>query len=303
MLKELARDPLIRNRPRNKVVQLVSVTAGVVHKYPNLIIGSIIVGVLVVVAICAPWIASYSPTRQFTSGLTEMGLPVAPSHHFLLGTDPDGRDVFSRVVFGARISLEVGTLSALLSLVIGVALGLISGFFGKWVDMVVMRVTDAVLAFPFILFVIALVAVLRPSTSNLFLAIGLLGWANMARVVRAQVLVVRELEYVEAAKALGASRFSVIFVEILPNILAPAIVLTALSVGTNMMAAAALSFLDLGVQPPTPSWGNMLQSGMTVYQSAPWMIYGPGLALLLAIVGFNLLGDGLRDRLNPKLNV
>lgn len=272
-----------------------------VRTYPMIFIGGTIVLLLVLVALFAPVIAPYDPSRQFSNGLTAMGTPVGPSHQFLWGTDPDGRDVFSRVVYGSRVSLEVGVFATLISLVIGVVLGLVSGYFGRWVDTLIMRLTDTMLAFPFILFVIALVAILKPSTFNVFVAIGVLGWANMARIVRAQVLVVKNLEYVHAARSIGASMWSIVFVEILPNVIPPVMVIATLTIGGNILAESALSFLGLGVQPPNPSWGNMLEEGMTVYQIAPWMIYGPGMSLLLAVLGFNLLGDGLRDRLDPKI--
>lgn len=268
-------------------------------QYPMLFLGGGIVLLLIVVALFAPLIATHGENTQYNNGLSMMGAPIGPNHEFLFGTDPEGRDVFSRVIYGARVSLEIGVYASLISLMIGVTLGLISGYFSGWVDMLIMRVSDTMLAFPFFLFVIALVAVLKPSTANVYLAIGFLGWANTARVIRGQVLVVKQLEYVQAAKSFGASSLSILFREILPNVVGPVLVLATLAVGYNIMAEAALSFIGLGVQPPYPSWGNMLQEGMTVYQIAPWMIYAPGVALLLAILGFNLFGDGLRDWLDP----
>lgn len=269
--------------------------------YPSGFIGGFIVAVLLIIAIFAPLLAPHDPLHQYTSGLSDMGMPIGPSHQFLLGTDPEGRDVLSRILFGARVSLEVGIFASMISLFIGVILGIISGFFGGWVDMVIMRFTDMILAFPFLLFVIALVAVLQPSVANVFIAIGVLGWAQMARIIRGQVLTVKEFEYVQAARAVGSSAGSIIFREILPNVVAPIIVFTTLTVGQNILLESALSFLGIGVQPPNPSWGNMLQEGMTVMQLAPWMIYAPGLALLIAVIGFNLLGDGLRDWLDPRM--
>lgn len=269
--------------------------------YPSLFIGGFIVIVLLLIAIFAPFLAPHDPLKQYDSGLNTMGMPVGPTHQFVFGTDPEGRDVLSRVIFGARVSLEVGIFASIISLVIGVVLGIVSGYFGGWIDMAVMRFTDMILAFPFLLFVIALVAILQPSVSNVYIAIGVLGWAQMARIIRGQVLSVKEYEFVQAARAIGAGSGSIIFKEILPNVIAPIIVFTTLNVGTNILTEAALSFLGIGVQPPYPSWGNMLQEGMTVMQLAPWMIYVPGLALLIAVLGFNLLGDGLRDWLDPRI--
>jgi len=269
--------------------------------YPSLFIGGFIVTVLLAIAIFAPFLAPHDPLHQYNSGLDAMGMPIGPSHQFIFGTDPEGRDVLSRVIFGARVSLEVGIFASIISLVIGVVLGIVSGYYGGWVDMVIMRFTDTILAFPFLLFVIALVAILQPSVSNVFIAIGVLGWAQMARIIRGQVLSVKEFEYIQAARAIGARAGFIIFKEILPNVLAPIIVFTTLNVGTNILTESALSFLGIGVQPPYPSWGNMLQEGMTVMQLAPWMIFVPGLTLLVAVLGFNLLGDGLRDWLDPRI--
>jgi peptide/nickel transport system permease protein len=292
-------EPLMPYRPREKTFGQKLWKA--VKTYPNGFIGGFIVLILVLIAIFAPVLVTHDPVKQFSNGLSQMGMPVGPNHEFLLGTDPEGRDVFSRIIYGGRVSLEVGVFASIISLVIGVVLGIISGFFGGWVDMLIMRFTDMMLAFPFLLFVIALVAVLQPSVTNVFIAIGILGWAQMARIIRGQVLTVKEFEYVQAARALGCSSSFIIFKEILPNVVAPIIVFTTLTVGQNILLESALSFLGIGVQPPNPSWGNMLEEGMTVMQLAPWMIYAPGLALLIAVIGFNLLGDGLRDWLDPRM--
>lgn len=289
--------PLIgvkRQSSFNKVFKLF-------RKYPMIPLGGFMVLVLVIVALFANQLSTHNPLTQYTSGLSAMGTPIGPNHTFILGTDSLGRDVYSRVIHGTTVSLTVGVFASFISLVIGVALGVISGFFGKWVDMVIMRITDIILAFPFLLFVIALVAVLKPSVTNVYFAIGVLGWAQMARVVRGEVLKVKESEYVQAARSFGTSNAQIIIQEVLPNIMAPVIVMGTLAVGQNIMLEAALSFLGIGVQLPTPSWGNMLQEGMQVYTMAPWMIYGPGIALLWATIGFNLLGDGLRDWLDPTL--
>jgi ABC-type dipeptide/oligopeptide/nickel transport system permease subunit len=273
----------------------------VLRNYPMIFVGGAIVVVLLLIALFAPMIAHYDPTQPFNNGISDMGMPVGPSHQFIWGTDLQGRDVFSRVVYGARVSLEVGVFASVISLFIGTFMGIVSGYFGGWIDMVIMRLTDSILAIPILLFVVALVAVLKPSATNVFIAIGVLGWAQMARIIRGQVLAVKELEYIHAAKALGASSWSIIFVEVLPNVVPPIIVVTTLAVGQNITLEAALSFLGFGVQPPWPSWGNMIEDGFTVFKIAPWLIMAPGVALLVAIIGFNLLGDGLRDWLDPRV--
>ncbi len=272
----------------------------ILKAYPLVFVGGLMVLTLIFVAVFADKLAPFSPDFQFPNGLASNGAPLAPNHTFIMGTDDLGRDVYSRLLFGARISLEVGVFASLISLFIGTSLGIISGYYGKWIDSIIMRITDIMLAFPFILFVVALVAVLTPSVSNIFIAIGVLGWASTARIVRAQVLAVKEFEYVQAARALGSRQFRILFRIILPNIMAPVIVLTTLAIGNNMLLESTLSFLGIGVQPPTPSWGSMLAEGQQVFEYAPWLLYYPGLALLFSVLGFNLLGDGLRELFNPR---
>jgi ABC-type dipeptide/oligopeptide/nickel transport system permease subunit len=271
-----------------------------IRKFPMVYVGGGIILLLSLTAIFAPWIAHFPYTTQFQNGITASGTPLPPCSQFIWGTDDLGRDVFSRVVYGARVSMVVGIFSTLISLFIGTTLGLISGYFGGFLDTVIMRLTDAVLAFPYILFAMALVAVLGPSERNVLLAIGVIGWGTMARVVRGQVLAVKEFEYVQAEKAIGASTFRILFFVILPNIMGPVIVLTAITVGTNMVMEAALSFLGIGIQQPVPSWGNMISEGLQAFEYAPWLFFIPGLALTLAVLGFNLFGDGLRDLLDPR---
>jgi len=265
-----------------------------------LYLGGLIILFLSVTAIFAPWIAHYPYATQFKDGLTSAGTPLPPGGRFLWGTDDLGRDVYSRVIYGSRVSMVVGVFSTLISLVIGTTVGLVSGYFGGIIDTVLMRITDAVLAFPYVLFAMALVAVLGPSERNVLLAIGVIGWGVMARVVRGQVLAVKEFEYVQAEKAIGASTARLLFSVILPNIMGPVIVLAAISVGTNIVMEAGLSFLGIGVQEPVPSWGNMISEGMQAFQYAPWLFVVPGVALVLAVLGFNLFGDGLRDILDPR---
>ncbi len=269
------------------------------REFPMLYLGGFIVLVLIVVAIFAPVLAPHNPDAVFQNGLNANGTPIAPNWEFPLGTDSNGRDILSRVIFGSRVSLTVGVVSTLINLFIGVVVGLVSGYFGKWVDTVLMRAVDTILAFPFLLFAMALVAVLGPSLWNVLFAIGILGWGTMARVVRGQVLSLKEFDYVQAERALGASHGRIMFRIILPNVIGPVIVLATLNVGMNMLTEAGLSFLGIGIQPPQASWGNMIQQGMNTYAFAPWTLWFPGLALVIAVLGFNMMGDGLRDLLDP----
>ena len=250
---------------------------------------------LIVVALAAPLLAPYDPDVQDTSRRLE-----APSHQHLLGLDDLGRDVLSRIIYGARVSLRVGFSVVLIASTIGIALGSISGYFGGLVDTLIMRLTDILLAFPGILLAIALVAVLGPSLNNVILALATIGWVGYARLVRGQVLKVREMEYVTAAKALGAKSPRVIVRHVLPNVINPVIVMATLGLAGAILSEAALSFLGLGVQPPTPSWGAMLTAGRRYLGLANHLAYYPGIAIMAAVMGLNFLGDGLIDALDPK---
>ena len=250
---------------------------------------------IVLAALAAPLLAPYDPNVQDTSRRLE-----APSNQHVLGLDDLGRDVLSRVVWGARVSLRVGFSVVLLASFIGVTLGAISGYFGGMVDVLVMRLCDILLAFPGILLAIALVAVLGPSLNNVILALAVIGWVGYARLVRGQVLKVREMEYVTAAKALGAKSPRVILRHVLPNVINPVIVMATLGLAGAILSEAALSFLGLGVQPPTPSWGAMLTAGRRYLGLANHLAIFPGAAIMLAVMGLNFLGDGLIDALDPK---
>jgi peptide/nickel transport system permease protein len=257
--------------------------------------GLLLTVVLIVIAIAAPLIAPFDPDVQDTSRRLE-----PPSHEHLLGLDDLGRDVFSRIVFGARVSLRVGFSVVFIASLIGISLGAIAGYFGGIADTLIMRLTDILLAFPGILLAIALVAVLGPSLNNVILALSTIGWVGYARLVRGQVLKVREMEYVTAAKALGAKSPRVIVLHVLPNVINPVIVMATLGLAGAILSEAALSFLGLGVQPPTPSWGAMLTSGRRYLGLANHLAIFPGAAIMLAVMGLNFLGDGLIDALDPK---
>src|SRR4051794_19820435 len=256
-----------------------------------------IVIVMALAALIAPLIA-----RQNPIAIDLLHILQRPSSQHWLGTDIQGRDIWSRLVFGARVSLTVGLISQGIALALGVTLGLIAGYYGRWVDEVVMRLADVTLAFPTLLLLIAMVAALQPSMPVVFATIGIVGWAGMARLVRGQVLVVRQLEYVQAVRALGAIDRRIVVRHVLPNVIAPVVIAATLGVAGAIMAEAALSFLGLGVQPPTPSWGAMIADGRDLSQlrNSPWTSLFPGLAIGASVLGFNLLGDALRDALDPR---
>jgi ABC-type dipeptide/oligopeptide/nickel transport system permease subunit len=259
-------------------------------------LGVALVGLVVLAAVLAPWLAPFDPV---TGDLRNAYL-LSPGGRYLLGTDAQGRDVLSRVLYGARISLLVGLISQVVAASTGVALGLLSGYYGRWVDALVMRLADVTLAFPTLLLLIAVAAAVSPSLPVVFLVIGAVGWAGMARLVRSQVLVLAGSEYVAAARALGARDRRLLFRHLLPNVRNQVIIAATLGIAGAIMAEAALSFVGLGAQPPTPSWGAMVADGRDLLRVAPWVSFAPGLAIGMAVLGFNLLGDGLREALDPR---
>ncbi len=259
--------------------------------------GAGVIVLLVLLAIAAPLVARHDPVAI---DLGSQLLPPSAAHW--MGTDVQGRDVWARLVYGARVSLSVGIVSQIIALSLGVVLGLVAGYYGRWTDELVMRLADITLAFPTLLLLIAMVAALQPSLTVVFITIGVVGWAGMARLVRGQVLVVRQLEYVQASRALGARDVRIIVRHVLPGVVAPVVIAATLGVAGAIMAESSLSFLGLGVQPPTPSWGSMIADGRDLDQlrHAPWTSVFPGLAIGAAVLGFNLLGDALRDALDPR---
>lgn len=260
-------------------------------------IGAVVVGALAAVAVFAPWIAPYDPIRNDLTNT--LAPPNTPGH--LLGTDYLGRDILSRIIFGSRISLTVGLVVQSVTVLVGTVLGLLAGYYGGWLDDGVSGLTNIMFAFPRFLFALAIMAVLGPSLYNVFIALGVVGWPMICRLVRGETLALKSVDFVEAARASGASDLRIMFRHILPNTLGLIIVATTLGVAGAILAEASLSFLGLGAQPPAPSWGSMLSHGRSYIWSAPWMTFFPGLAIFVAILGLNLLGDGLRDVLDPRI--
>ncbi len=262
---------------------------------PLAMAGAIVVGGLCLVALLAPWLAPYDPQAIDTWHILE-----APSSAHLLGTDSLGRDCLSRLIYGSRISLLVGVVSVGIATSIGTVLGALAGFYGRWVDTLIMRLVDIMLCFPTIFLIMAVIAFLQPSIWNIMAVIGLTGWMGVARLVRAEFLSLRQRDFVLAARISGASSLRIAFHHILPNAIAPILVAATLGVGGAILTESALSFLGIGVQPPTPSWGNMLTEGKDNLEIAWWLSVFPGLAILITVLGYNLLGEGLRDALDPR---
>ena len=259
------------------------------------VLGLMIIVVLVLVALLAPLIAPYDPAQQ---SWTSIRKPPSAQHWF--GTDESGRDLFSRVIYGARASLLAGVVSISIALTFGVPIGLLAGYGGRWIDALIGRITDAMLAVPFLILAIALAAFLGPSLHNAMIAIGVTATPIFVRLTRGQVMAVKVEDYVEAARAVGNPPVRIALRHILPNILPALIVQATISIATAIIAEASLSFLGLGQQPPAPSWGSMLNTAQRFLTNAPWMALWPGLAIFLAVLSFNILGDGLRDALDPK---
>lgn len=260
-------------------------------------IGFIIVSLMIITAIFAPIIAPYNPYDTSTFKLEEGRQPPNKTH--LLGTDTFGRDVLSNIIYGARISLSIGIITTLISALIGLFLGSISGFWGKRIDEFIMRITDITFAFPGLLLAIAIAAVLGPSLKNVIIALSITGWAGYTRLVRGQIISIKELEYVQASKSIGAKYSRIITHHLLPNIASPIIVQMTFGVAGVIIGESSLSFLGLGAPLGTPSWGGMLNEGRRAILTAPYLSIFPGIAIMLTIIGFNFLGDALRDRLDP----
>jgi peptide/nickel transport system permease protein len=268
------------------------------------IISAVVIVIIIVAAIAAPVFAAithHGPNEQFnTTGLTIDGLPKPPSGQFWLGTDDLGRDVLVRIVYGARISLFAGVVASLVSVAFGTVVGMFAGYFGGATDTVLSRTMDVVLSMPFLLFAIALVALVGPGLWISVAVISFFSWASVGRVTRGQTLSIKEKEYIEAARSVGAGGLRVIFIDVLPNVIAPVIVYTTLLIPASIAFMATLSFLGIGIVPPTPDWGNMIAESLQYYRVAWWFVLFPGLALLITTLAFNLLGDAVRDALDPS---
>lgn len=260
------------------------------------VFGALIILSLALVAIIAPLIAPFNPNQQDILHRLE-----PPSVKHPLGTDDLGRDLLSRIIYGTRVSLLVGFVAVGIAIIIGSLLGLLSGYFGGWLDALIMRFVDIMLCFPTFFLILMVIAFLEPNIWNIMAVIGLTSWPGLTRLVRGECLSVREREFVQAAKALGLSNRRVMFVHLLPNIMAPILVTATLGIGGAILTESALSFLGLGVQPPTPSWGNILTAGKDYITMAWWLSLYPGLAILITVLAYNLLGEGLRDVLDPRM--
>ena len=265
-------------------------------KNPLALVGALLILLFVVVALAAPWVAPFDPLELDL--LSQFEPPGSGGH--LLGTDNFGRDILSRLIYGSRISLFVGIIVVSIAAVLGTALGLLAGYFGGWVDSLVMRAVEIFYAFPFLILVIAVIAVFGPSILNVMWVLGLVSWPIYARLIRAQVLSLRESEYVEAARASGSGSARIMFRHILPNALTPILVTATFGIPEAILASAALGFLGLGVQPPTPEWGAMVSEGKDFIRLAPTLIMWPGLAIMLVVMSFNFVGDALRDATDPR---
>lgn len=258
--------------------------------------GGAIVLLLFAVSLLAPWLAPYDPNAIDLKNVLQ-----PPSGGHLFGTDPLGRDVFSRMIWGAGISLKVGFVATGIAILIGTILGALAGYYGRWVDALIMRFVDIMLCFPTFFLILAVIAILEPSIWNIMIVIGLTGWMGVTRLVRADFIALKERDFVQAARGIGAGDLRIIFLHILPNAMASVLVTATLGVAGAILTESALSFLGIGVQPPTPSWGNILTAGKDNIDIAWWLSLYPGLAILVTVLGYNLLGEGIRDALDPRL--
>ncbi len=296
----MATETVIENAPVSIVRERSALTWGSVWKYRAGVIGLLTVLAMCAVAIFAPYVAPHDPYDQEVTGrLRPPAWMEKGSSNHLLGTDPVGRDILSRIIYGSRISLATGAVSVVISVVIGVALGLIAGYYGGKADSIITNLVNVMMAFPFILLALTAVAVMGPSFKNMVIVLGITGWPIYTRVVRAEAAQLKTLEFVTAARAVGFSSPSIICRHVFPNLFNTVIVTSSLEVARMILMESILSFLGLGVQPPTPSWGAMLGEGRTYMLTHPWLATFPGIAIFVTTLGINLLGDGLRDVLDP----
>ncbi len=259
------------------------------------VLGGVLVFLVFVLSLFAPWIAPYNPSRIDIGNIL-----IGPSASHPFGTDDLGRDVLSRILWGGRISLEVGFVAVGIATIIGIILGSIAGYYGGWIDSLIMRAVDVMLSIPTIFLILAVIAILEPSIFNIMIVIGLTSWMEPARLIRAEFISLKERDFVLAARAIGAADSRIIMKHVLPNGLSPILVSSNMGIGGAILIESALSFLGLGVQPPTPSWGSLLSSGKDNIEIAWWLSAFPGLAILMTVLGYNLLGEGIRDALDPR---
>lgn len=268
------------------------------HDLPALVSLALLV-LLALAAVFAPMLAPHDPLTTFRDGISAQGAPLGPSDKFPLGTDPNGRDVLSRLLYGARVSLVIGIVANGLATVVGVFVGILAGYLGGWVETALMRITDVVMSFPILMFCIALISVTGPSARNVIIVIALIYWTALARIVRGLVLSLREREFITAARTLGLSHAHIMRRHILPHLMPAIIVYATLGIASSILIEASLSFLGIGVPIPDPSWGQMIDQGRLYFQSAPWLLFAPGVCLVVTVCAFNLAGDWLRDLLDP----
>lgn len=266
---------------------------------PLVVLGLVIVAVFVLAAVFAPLLGQYGVNEQLMQGLTAQGAPLSPSWHFLLGTDLLGRDLLTRMLYGARITLFIGIVGNAISISIGTTIGLVAGYFGGMVESLLMRFIDLVMSFPAVILAICLALLFSPSLWIVIIVVALVNWVQVARVVYTATRSLVTQQFIEAERAIGASNKRILLRHVLPHLVSPVVVYGTLGISTTVLLAATLSFLGVGVQPPTPSWGNIIFENETYLQSAPWLVYFPGASILLLALGFNLVGDGLRDALDP----
>ena len=294
-MTDIALDSAVATRADERIESPMRRALRRLKRRKGAMVGLVVIALFVILAVFAPLIAPYDPAAQSWTSVRK-----APTAAHWFGTDDVGRDVLARVIFGARASLLAGVISVAIALTVGVPLGLAAGYVGGWFDALISRITDAMLAVPFLILAIALAAFLGPSLSNAMIAIGVTTTPIFVRLTRGQVMAVKVEDYVEAARAIGNPRWRIALFHILPNIMPALLVQATLSIAAAIIAEAALSFLGLGQQPPAPSWGSMLNSAQRFLTNAPWMAVWPGIAIFITVLSFNLVGDGLRDALDPK---
>ncbi len=272
-----------------------------VKRSPSAVFGLLVIGLLIAAAVFAPWVARNNPAEQFSDGLTIDGRPLPPNARFWLGTDLLGRDLFSRLIYGARVSLLIGVAANAAALSIGTLFGTVAGYFKGWTATVFMRFTDMMMAFPALILAIALAAILRPSLWIVALVIAMVNWVWIARIVYGQVLAISQREFIDAARVLGVPTSRILWKHLLPHLLPTLLVWGTLGISTTVMFEASLSFLGVGVRPPTPSWGGTINESQSYFLEAPWLVAFPGIGILLTSLAFNLVGDALRDAVDPTL--